>query len=214
MDRFAINTSADVTPGRESRLSCSAGLDHYFSGQHEQIASDARPVPGPQPCPGAGLHRAGARRERHREGDELLQTGAAAFSRETENARRLLTSAVERGAHRKRRWRCWSGSTAGAGRDQLEAAVPDSPHQPPHRWLPRAPRHPRRHAPAGAGHRTGLRGPGDDCPVVWCLAVEPVIVSGGRRRRRKCRAGGASGARGVRSVARAGARVVGQRTPA
>ena len=37
--------------------------------------------------------------ERHREGEELLQTGAAAFGRgDADDARRLLTSAVERGA--------------------------------------------------------------------------------------------------------------------
>src|SRR5207237_7703872 len=41
----------------------------------------------------------GAIAERHREGEELLQTGAAAFARgDTEDARRLLMSAAERGA--------------------------------------------------------------------------------------------------------------------
>ena len=41
----------------------------------------------------------GAIAERQREGEELLQTGAAAFSRgDTEDARRLLRSALDRGA--------------------------------------------------------------------------------------------------------------------
>jgi tetratricopeptide (TPR) repeat protein len=97
--------SADVAPGRESRIEelLLAGLDHYFSGQHELAISVWTRVlflDRNHARARAYTERArGAIAERQREGEELLQTGAAAFSRgETETARRLLTSAVERGA--------------------------------------------------------------------------------------------------------------------
>src|SRR6185295_1182691 len=99
------DTSAADSPGRESRIEelLLAGLDHYFSGQHELAISVWTRVlflDRSHARARAYIERArGAIAERHREGDELLQTGAAAFSRgEIENARRLLTSAVERGA--------------------------------------------------------------------------------------------------------------------
>jgi hypothetical protein len=99
------DTSADVTPGRESRIEelLLAGLDHYFSGQHELAISVWTRVlflDRSHARARAYIERArGAIAERHREGEELLQTGAAAFSRgEIETARRLLTSAVECGA--------------------------------------------------------------------------------------------------------------------
>jgi tetratricopeptide (TPR) repeat protein len=99
------DTTADATPGPESRIEelLLAGLDHYFSGQHDLAISVWTRVlflDRSHARARAYIERArGAIAERHREGDELLQTGAAAFSRgETENARRLLTSAVERGA--------------------------------------------------------------------------------------------------------------------
>src|SRR6188508_3662462 len=98
------STSA-AAPERESRIEelLLAGLDHYFNGQHELAISVWTRVlflDRSHARARAYIERArGAIAERHREGDELLQTGAAAFSRgETENARRLLTSAVERGA--------------------------------------------------------------------------------------------------------------------
>jgi hypothetical protein len=79
-----------------------AGLDEYFAGQYEQAIniwtrvvflerghSRAR----------AYIERArGALAERHRESDELLHRGIAAFnSGETEAARDLITKAVEQG---------------------------------------------------------------------------------------------------------------------
>ena len=80
------------------------GLDHYFVGQHELAISVWTRV--------LFLDRGHARAkvyidrarsaiaERQREGDELLQTGAAAFDRgDAGAARLLLMSAVERGAH-------------------------------------------------------------------------------------------------------------------
>lgn len=99
------DTSAAFPPGRESRIEelLLAGLDHYFSGQHELAISVWTRVlflDRSQARARAYIERArGAIAERHREGEELLQTGAAAFSRgDTEDARRLLTSAAERGA--------------------------------------------------------------------------------------------------------------------
>jgi hypothetical protein len=98
------DTSAADSPGRESRIEelLLAGLDHYFSGQHELAISVWTRVlflDRSHARARAYIERArGAIAERQREGEELLQTGAAAFSRgETADARRLLTSAVERG---------------------------------------------------------------------------------------------------------------------
>ena len=80
-----------------------AGLDHYFSGQHELAISVWTRVlflDRSHARARAYIERArGAIAERQREGEELLQTGAAAFQRgDAEGARQLLTSAVERGA--------------------------------------------------------------------------------------------------------------------
>jgi hypothetical protein len=81
-----------------------AGLDHYFAGQHELAISVWTRVlflDRGHARARAYIDRArGAIAERQREGDELLQTGAAAFDRgDARAARSLLTSAVERGAH-------------------------------------------------------------------------------------------------------------------
>ena len=99
------DTPAADSSGRESRIEelLLAGLDHYFSGQHELAISVWTRVlflDRSHARARAYIERArGAIAERHREGDELLQTGAAALSRgEIGTARRLLTSAVERGA--------------------------------------------------------------------------------------------------------------------
>jgi tetratricopeptide (TPR) repeat protein len=99
------DTSAAFPPGRESRIEelLLAGLDHYFSGQHELAISVWTRVlflDRSHARARAYIERArGAIAERHREGEELLQTGAAAFSRgDTDDARRLLTSAAERAA--------------------------------------------------------------------------------------------------------------------
>jgi tetratricopeptide (TPR) repeat protein len=90
---------------RESRIEelLVAGLEHYFSGQHDLAISVWTRVlflDRSHARARAYIERArGAIAERHREGEELLQTGAAAFSRgDADAARRLLTSAVERGA--------------------------------------------------------------------------------------------------------------------
>src|SRR5262245_50079374 len=79
------------------------GLDHYFSGQHELAISVWTRVlflDRGHARAKAYIDRArSAAAERQREGDELLQTGAAAFDRgDAGEARQLLRSAVERGA--------------------------------------------------------------------------------------------------------------------
>jgi hypothetical protein len=80
-----------------------AGLDHYFNGQHERAISVWTRVlflDRSHARARAYIERArGAIAERQREGEEWLQTGAAAFHRgDADGARRLLTSAIERGA--------------------------------------------------------------------------------------------------------------------
>jgi hypothetical protein len=80
-----------------------AGLDHYFAGQHELAISVWTRVlflDRGHARAKAYIDRArGAIAERQREGEELLHTGAAAFDRgDAGAARRLLNSAVERGA--------------------------------------------------------------------------------------------------------------------
>jgi hypothetical protein len=91
--------------GRETRIEelLLAGLDHYFNGQHELAISVWTRVlflDRSHARARAYIERArGAIAERHREGEELLQTGVEAFDRgDAVDARRLLTSAVERGA--------------------------------------------------------------------------------------------------------------------
>ena len=80
------------------------GLDHYFVGQHELAISVWTRVlflDRGHARAKAYIDRArSAIAERQREGEELLQTGAAAFDRgDAGAARSLLMSAVERGAH-------------------------------------------------------------------------------------------------------------------
>ena len=79
------------------------GLDHYFAGQHELAISVWTRVlflDRGHARARAYIERArGAIAERQRESEELLHTGMAAFDRgDGGTARRLLTSAVERGA--------------------------------------------------------------------------------------------------------------------
>lgn len=91
--------------GRESRIEelLLAGLDHYFAGQYElavNVWTRVLFLDRTHARARAYIERArGAIAERQREGEELLHTGAAAFNRgDAPAARRLLTSAVERGA--------------------------------------------------------------------------------------------------------------------
>jgi tetratricopeptide (TPR) repeat protein len=80
-----------------------AGLDHYFNGQHElaiNVWTRVLFLDRSHARARAYIERARtAVAERQREGDELLHAGLAAFSRgDAGDARRLLNSAVERGA--------------------------------------------------------------------------------------------------------------------
>jgi hypothetical protein len=99
------DSTTAAAPERESRIEelLLAGLDHYFNGQYELAISVWTRVlflDRSHARARAYIERArGAVAERHREGEELLQSGAAAFSRgDADDARRLLTSAVECGA--------------------------------------------------------------------------------------------------------------------
>jgi hypothetical protein len=89
---------------RESRIEelLLAGLDHYFNGQHERAINVWTRVlflDRSHPRARAYIERArGAVAERQREGEELLHTGVEAFQRgDADDARRVLTSAVDRG---------------------------------------------------------------------------------------------------------------------
>ena len=92
----------EVTDSRIEELLL-AGLDHYFNGQHElaiNVWTRVLFLDRTHARARAYIERArSAIAERQREGDELLQTGLAAFARgDAGDARRLLQSAVERGA--------------------------------------------------------------------------------------------------------------------
>jgi hypothetical protein len=98
--------AADAADGdKEARIEqlLLAGLDHYFAGQYEQAINVWTRViflERGHDRARAYIERArGALAERHRESEELLHRGVAAFDRgETSEARELLTRAVEQGA--------------------------------------------------------------------------------------------------------------------
>jgi hypothetical protein len=98
-----------------------SGLDYYFAGHYElaiNVWTRVLFLDRGHARARAYIERArSAVSERQREGEELIQTGAAAFQRgEVDAARRLLTSAVERGAETEE-------ALALLGRlDRLEAA--------------------------------------------------------------------------------------------
>src|SRR6476619_6186453 len=79
------------------------GLDHYFAGRYElaiNVWTRALFLDRSHARARAYIDRArSALAERQRESEELLQNGVAAFKRgEHDEARRLLQSAIERGA--------------------------------------------------------------------------------------------------------------------
>ena len=105
--RFDRDPEPADTPehDREARVEelLLAGLDHYFAGQHElaiNVWTRVLFLDRGHARARAYIERArSAISERQREGEELLHTGAAAFSRgDSIAARKLLMSAVERGA--------------------------------------------------------------------------------------------------------------------
>src|SRR5512140_1193129 len=78
------------------------GLDHYFAGQHElaiNVWTRVLFLDRGHARARAYIERArSAISERQREAEELVHTGIAAFQRgESDVARRLLTSGIERG---------------------------------------------------------------------------------------------------------------------
>jgi hypothetical protein len=80
-----------------------AGLDHYFAGQHElaiNVWTRVLFLDRGHARARAYIQRArSAVSERQREGEELVSAGAAALARgDRPGARRLLTSAIDRGA--------------------------------------------------------------------------------------------------------------------
>jgi tetratricopeptide (TPR) repeat protein len=80
-----------------------SGLDHYFAGQHElaiNVWTRVLFLDRGHARARAYIERArSAIAERQREAEELIHTGIAAFQRgESDVARRLLTSGIERGA--------------------------------------------------------------------------------------------------------------------
>src|SRR5688572_31653748 len=80
-----------------------AGLDHYFSGQHElaiNVWTRVLFIDRGHARARAYIERArGAIAERQRKGEELLHTGSAAFDRgDAARARELVASAVDHGA--------------------------------------------------------------------------------------------------------------------
>ena len=103
-DPLRHDEPSSAAEGRDARIEelLLAGLDHYFTGQHELAISVWTRVlflDRSHARARAYIERArSAVAERQREGEELLQTGTAAFLRgDAEDARRLLRSAVDRG---------------------------------------------------------------------------------------------------------------------
>lgn len=101
-----LPTAADVPErDRDARIEelLLAGLDHYFSEQHElaiNVWTRVLFIDRGHARARAYIERArSAVAERQRKGEELLHTGTAAFDRgDAEGARRLVASAVEHGA--------------------------------------------------------------------------------------------------------------------
>ena len=223
---WRIRFATELESSRESRIEelLLAGLDHYFSGQHELAISVWTRVlflDRSHARARAYIERArGAIAERQREGEELLQTGAAAFQRgDAEDARRLLTSAVERGAQ---------PDEALAMLDRIERLARRRRRRTPWPSLapPRAARSPRRpHAVAARGAAFAPRRCSSCWPSAWPSGVLAMIAwSSGvlpveppaRRRPAATVVSPEPAARavGVGSLARARPRVVGERPSA
>ena len=122
--------------GSDSRIEelLLAGLDHYFNGQHElaiNVWTRVLFLDRSHARARAYIERARtAIAERQRDGDELLHAGLAAFSRgDAGDARRLLNSAVERGARPEE---------AQAALERLDRLVPSEPAAEPRRRVARA----------------------------------------------------------------------------
>jgi hypothetical protein len=93
---------ADVDRDAKIQELLLTGLDHYFSGQHEQaihVWTRVLFLDRGHASARAYIERArGALAERLRESEELLHSGEAAFDRgDIDTARQLITSSVDRG---------------------------------------------------------------------------------------------------------------------
>ncbi len=151
-----------------------AGLDHYFSGQHELAISVWTRVlffDRSHARARAYIERArGAIAERQREGEELLQMGMAAFERgDTTEARELLTAAVERHAHPEE---------AHALIERLDRLVTAGPSATPENATARPPRARR---PGGAiisPERTGVSAATIAAVLAAGLAAGALVVIG------------------------------------
>jgi hypothetical protein len=140
-----------------------AGLDHYFSGQHELAISVWTRVlflDRSHPRARAYIERArGAIAERQREGEELFQTGMAAFERgDTVQARELLTAAVDRHAQPEE---------ARALIERIDRLAPASPAASGETPLPRPTPRARKSGTILSPERTGLSA----ATIVGVLAV-------------------------------------------
>lgn len=134
-----------------------SGLDHYFAGRHElaiNVWTRVLFLDRGHARARAYIERASsAVAEGQREGEELVHTGAAAFQRgESEAARQLLSTAVERGARTDE-------ALALLGRlDRLEAAAIQSPRADP---VP---------GPAPHHHAVARGGPATHSRMAWIAA--------------------------------------------
>jgi hypothetical protein len=155
-----------------------AGLDHYFSGQHElaiNVWTRVLFLDRGHAKARAYIERArGALSEKQREGDELLHSGAAALNRgDRAVARELLNSAVDRGTsgdealallHRLDRLDAAAGEPA----SRPSARIPDS--RPSHAGRPRRTRHDARVAWAAAGIIAGILATAVAGTYLWIVA--------------------------------------------
>lgn len=136
-DRPPASSDA-AEPDREARVEdlLLAGLDHYFAGRYDlaiNVWTRVLFIDRGHTRARAYIERArSALSERQREGEELLHSGAAAFHRgEIEAARRLLTSAVERGAGNEEALALLDRlDRLVAPGIQIERSIPPTPREP------------------------------------------------------------------------------------
>lgn len=136
-DPLRQDEPSSAAEGRDARIEelLLAGLDHYFTGQYElaiNVWTRVLFLDRSHARARAYIERArSAVAERQREGEELLQTGTAAFARgDAENARHLLRSAIDRGV---------SPDEAMALLDRLDRLAtppPSDPARPRRSWQP------------------------------------------------------------------------------
>lgn len=140
-DRHADSASLPERD-REARVEelLLTGLDHYFAGQYDlaiNVWTRVLFLDRGHARARAYIERArSAVSERLREGEELLQSGVAAFNRgDAGAARRLLTSAMERGAASEEAFslldrinRLEAAQVSADPRDDHQPIVPGVPH--------------------------------------------------------------------------------------